>query len=185
MDRLIVMALPMESQRQFDDIPVLYTGVGKVNAAYALAKAIHTRRPKEIINLGSAGSPVHRAGELVCCTRFIQRDMDVQPLGFAPFQTPFEDHPTVLENGREVEGLTAYTCGTGDNFHTDGSHEEYGVMDMEAYALAKLCHVESIPFTCIKFISDGADGAAAAEWETALKNGALLLREAYDRLSAR
>ena len=182
MDSLVVMALPMESQGRFDDIPVLYTGVGKVNAAYHLARIIHTQRPRAVINLGSAGSPVHRAGELVCCTHFIQRDMDVQPLGFSPFQTPFEDHPTILHNGLPVPGLPAYTCGTGDSFaiHADG--RDYHVLDMEAYALAKLCHLESIPFTCIKYISDGADGKASADWEQSLKVGAGLLREMYERI---
>ena len=39
-DMIVVMALPLESQGRFEraGAPVLFTGLGKVNAAYALAK---------------------------------------------------------------------------------------------------------------------------------------------------
>ncbi|WP_262250199.1 phosphorylase family protein [Parapedobacter soli] len=40
----------------------------------------------------------------------------------------------------------------------------YNVVDMEAYALAVVAMKENIPFLCLKYISDGADGNAAADW---------------------
>jgi hypothetical protein len=38
--------------------------------------------------LSSAGSSEYKTGEVVCCTQFIQRDMDVTPLGFPKYKTP-------------------------------------------------------------------------------------------------
>ena len=38
------------------------------------------------------------------------------------------------------------------------------VVDMEAYALAKVCRVHGADFLCVKYVTDGADHAAAADW---------------------
>lgn len=181
---LIVMALEQEAQGQFAGLPVMFTGVGKVNAAYQLAKAIAMHNPSHIYNLGSAGSTVFMAGTLVHCTEFVQRDMDVTPLGFARYQTPFDvgDSASKLVYGKQYAHLPAGICGTGDSFHTDGAVEDFNVMDMEAYALAKICQAESIPFSCIKFITDGADGQAATDWGNALQQAAMGLRAAFDQL---
>ena len=43
---------------------------------------------------------------------------------------------------------------------------------MEAYALAKVCHVEGTAFACAKYVSDGADHAAAADWQANLHRAA-------------
>src|SRR5262245_46763862 len=94
---LVVMALPLEAQDVFESagIPVLYTGVGKVNAAMTLARVLAGYRNSgktlpRVVNFGSAGSPRLPTGSVVACTAFHQRDMDVSGLGFAPGATPFE-----------------------------------------------------------------------------------------------
>ena len=38
------------------------------------------------------------------------------------------------------------------------------LVDMEAYAIAKICYLENIRFKCFKFISDHADGGASNDW---------------------
>lgn len=178
---LILMALEMESRGRFDTLPVIYTGVGKVNAAYGLMKAIREHAPTHIINLGSAGSGHFNTGELVNCTAFIQRDMDATALDFALHQTPFDKMPPLLHYGEHLSDFPKAVCGSGDNFHTAGTHAEYNVMDMEAYALARICQQENLPFICIKYISDGADHTAANNWEKALEDGAEKLRKAWDQ----
>lgn len=181
---LIVFALEAESRGLFADHRVLHTGVGKVNAAHALTKALAAKRPGLVVNLGSAGSAVHKAGSLVCCTAFVQRDMDVTPLGFAPHATPFDATPTPLPYGLPIPGLPQATCGTGDRFETAHTGETYDVVDMEAHALALVCAREGVDFACLKYISDGADGAAAQDWEQALEDGATKLRVALDTFLA-
>ena len=98
------MALPLEAQDVFEQagIPVLYTGVGKVNAAMTLTRALagyrHAGQPlPRVVNFGSAGSRRLATGTVVACTAFHQRDMDVSGLGFAPGATPYEEIPAVIE----------------------------------------------------------------------------------------
>jgi len=178
-DWLVVMALPLEAQDVFEkaDIPVLYTGVGKVNASMALARALagfrHAGRPlPRIVNFGSAGSPRFSTGSVVACTAFHQRDMDVSGLGFERGVTPYESTPAVLEFPTPFTRLPRASCGTGDSFETSGQLRHFDVVDMEAFALAKVCHIEGTPFACAKFVSDGADHAAASDWQTNLHRAA-------------
>ncbi|TAH32798.1 MAG: nucleosidase [Alphaproteobacteria bacterium] len=186
---LIVFALESEARGLFSHFPVCYTGVGKINATYGLMRALNDWRrkmganPELILNLGSAGSPVFKAGSIINCTSFIERDMDVTPLGFAPFQAPFDETPSPLVYGNRYADYPEAVCGTGDHFVDDAGTHPWQVMDMEAFALAKFCHRENIPFGCLKFISDGADGQAAEVWEQALDQGAKLLRQAFDNLN--
>jgi adenosylhomocysteine nucleosidase len=170
---LLVMALPQENaggrfNGMADDL--LYTGVGKINATLALNTALHSQGSNKplVINVGSAGSHTFRAGEVVCATRFFQHDMDATALGFALGQTPFEDH-THLENGLAIPGLLQATCYTGDSFVT-AKHPTLSmdIIDMEAYALATVCARHELPFVCLKFITDGADGQAAGDWNQAV-----------------
>jgi adenosylhomocysteine nucleosidase len=181
---LIVMALETEAQGHFDTLPTVFTGIGKVNAAYQLLKAIHTHKPTHVVNLGSAGSSSFPSGSLVNCIRFIQRDMDARALGFEHYVTPFgaETSP-ILTYGTRGGHLAEGVCGTGDSFYIGGKTEEFNVIDMEAYALAKICQHENIPFSCIKFITDGADGQAASDWSAMLSLAALNLRKCYDELA--
>ena len=90
--------------------------------------------------------------------------MDVRGLGFAQYETPLSGIPTVLEYGLTMDALPQGICGTGDSFQMDHSAHEYNIVDMEAYPLALTAMKEQIPFLCLKYISDGADGTAAADW---------------------
>lgn len=127
---LFSFALASEAASAFEEYNTLITGIGKVNAAYELAKAIQKKRPELIINLGSAGSAEFQKGEVICCSRFVQRDMDVRGLGYAQYETPLSGIPTVLEYGLKLEGLKLGICGTGDNFEMAHLTSAYNVVDM-------------------------------------------------------
>ena len=43
------------------------------------------------------------------------------------------------------------------------------VVDMEAYAIAKVCKLENIEFRCFKYISDNADKNAGIDWKKNLE----------------
>ena len=169
---IVVMALAAEGAGRFErqGIPVLYTGVGKVNAAAALARRLAQYRcaelaPPLVVNFGTAGSRRHPAHAIVGCHRFIDRDMDVSALGFAPGTTPFDPLPAVLEFAPHFPRLPAAVCGSGDSFAAAVGAGQCEVLDMEAYALAKVCRIEGADFACAKYISDGADEAAARDWQ--------------------
>jgi adenosylhomocysteine nucleosidase len=168
-----VVALQAECAGVFESagVPVLYCGVGKVNAAMALTRelaryALHHQPPPLVLNFGSAGSRRHPAGTLVACHEFVQRDMDVRGLGFALGVTPFDTAPPLLSFEPVFKHLPPAVCGSGDSFATGATDMDCGVVDMEAYALAKVCWREQAQFACAKYVTDGADHAAADDWQS-------------------
>jgi len=167
----VVMALRVESSGVFEaaGVPVLYCGVGKVNAAIALTRELsrYAHRGQDmplVVNFGSAGSRCHASGTLVACHEFVQRDMDVTALGFPPGVTPYDEAPSCLTFD-PVFPLPAAICGSGDSFATADGDVACAVVDMEAYALAKVCWRENAKFACVKYVTDGADTAAANDWQ--------------------
>ncbi len=184
-DILIVCGLEQETVGELEDWNVLYTGVGKVNATFKLTQKLQINRslppmPKLVINYGTAGSRRSPIGELVDCTKFIQRDMDVTGLGFMKHQTPYEspndmvirymsEPPSPLFNpiGKN------YTCGTGDNFVENMENEIFmiDVFDMEAYALAKVCRNYNVPFILFKYITDNVNEHSAGDWKDNCADG--------------
>ncbi|MDA8717179.1 hypothetical protein N9M78_04425 [Alphaproteobacteria bacterium] len=56
---------------------IVYTGVGKVNAAIALGDAIAVHQPTHVVSYGSAGALRPGLAGPHRVTRFLQRDMDV------------------------------------------------------------------------------------------------------------
>lgn len=183
-DVLVTMALPEEGGLLLQEAGayVLFTGLGKVNAAYALTKELQRQRPELVLNLGTAGSKLFNQGELVACNRFLQRDMNVSALGFKPYATPFEGVPMVLTHAAIFHHLPQATCGTGDSFETEHKHERGEVVDMEAYALAKVCWLEKVNFACVKYISDGADYNASHHWQSNHQRAGQLLLEVYQSI---
>lgn len=188
-DVLVVMALPGESQGLFEraGVSVLYTGIGKVNAAIALTRRLAQYGPAGgdlplVVNFGSAGSRRFAAGTLVTCTTFGQRDMDVTGLGFEIGATPFDAMPARLEFAQTFRDLPQGTCGTGDCFVTGDAALPYDVVDMEAYALAKVCKQENARFACAKYVTDGADHAAASDWQSNVPKAAVEFLRLYRTL---
>jgi len=187
---LVVMALPAESNGVFEEagVPVVYCGVGKVNAARALTRELaryaHAGQAlPTVVNFGSAGSRRHDTGGFYACHRFVQRDMDVSGLGFAFGVTPYEDVPACLEFEPAFTRLAQATCGSGDSFATGDVPVECGVLDMEAYALAKVCWFEGARFACVKYVTDGADHAAADAWQNNVHKAAEEFLRLYRELS--
>jgi adenosylhomocysteine nucleosidase len=188
---LIVMALPQESRGQLEraGAQLLYTGVGKVNAAAALARRLAELRgagnsPSRVVNLGTAGSRTIAAHTLVACNRFMQRDMDVSGLGFPAGVTPFDATPAVLEFPPVFAHLPQALCSTADSFATHLHAVDGDVVDMEAFALAKVCLQDGVAFACAKYITDGADSDSAAHWEAALDAASRSFATLYSSLTA-
>jgi adenosylhomocysteine nucleosidase len=177
---LVVAALRAELAGVFEaaDVGVLYCGVGKVNAAIALMRELARYATQcvsmpLVLNFGSVGSRRFDAGTLVACHQFVQRDMNVSALGFAPGVTPYDDAPPCLTFEPLFKQLPAAVCGSGDSFATGATDLDCSiadrhceVVDMEAYALAKVCLQERAAFACVKYVSDGADHTAASDWQS-------------------
>lgn len=170
---LVVMALPVESSGVLEaaGVPVLYCGVGKVNAAIVLTRELARYAQEDIgmplvVNFGSAGSRCHPSGTLVSCNAFVQRDMDVSGLGFPLGVTPYDEAPSMLIFDPVFPQLPAALCGSGDSFAMAEIAVDCEVLDMEAFALAKACWQAGASFGCAKYVTDGADHSAAGDWQS-------------------
>ena len=164
---VILVALEQELPKSY--LPgwkIIYTGVGKVNASFAISRSYLDYKPEYVVNYGTAGSLNKNISGLIEVSKFYQRDMDVRGLGFQLGQTPFENDLFVQldKNG--------YSCGTGDSFVMTSPDLVTDIVDMEAYSYAKFCKINKLNFICFKFISDNADDDAGKDWSKAFKKGA-------------
>lgn len=184
-DFALIMALPSESKGLFEQagIEVHYSGIGKVNAAFKAFEVIQKTGCKTLLNLGTAGSTHFQAHELVEVHTFVQRDMDVSPLGFQVGETPMDtDFPAEISLECSFADLPKGICGTGDSFETGRPKVACQLVDMEGYALAKVCKKLGVRLISVKYITDGADDTAHLDWEENLLLGAQKLLKLYQSL---
>ena len=164
MNDIILIAIREEAPDLAHMMNLFYTGVGKVNAAMTASEIVAKYRPKRIINFGTAGGITVAPG-FYQCTQFVQRDMICEALGCVPGQTPFE---TDVHIG-STQGLT---CSTGDNFVMNPELViPADIVDMEAYAIAKVCAKYRVEFECWKYISDQANQHAHNDWQQSVAQG--------------
>ena len=180
----LIMALPSESKGLFEQagIQVHYSGIGKVNAAFKAYEVIQHTGCKILFNLGTAGSSQFDTHSLVEVSSFVQRDMDVSPLGFVPGITPMDEEiPGCIELVSYFDQLPKGICGTGDSFETGLPKVSCDLVDMEGYALAKVCKKLGVRLVSVKYISDGANTTAHLDWENNLLLGAHKLLDLYQQ----
>jgi len=159
----LFVALPSEFPRDIcpAGVDLIYTGVGKVNAAISATQQLMHLSPRNtiVLNYGSAGSAEHPVHSMLRCRRFQQADMDARPLadkGSTPFDEILYPH---IEKDILVFGDDGHLCTTQDTFQQSPVFE---VNDMEAYGIAKVCRIMGMDFTAYKFISDNG---SATDWE--------------------
>ena len=178
-DIIILVALEDELPRNtLPDFHIEYSGVGKVNATFQTVEVINKYSPKTIINYGTAGSLKENLSDLYEVSNFIQRDMDVSALGFKIGETPF-DQISNISFGRK--GLS---CGSGDHFVTESPKITTDLVDMEAYAIAKVCLLKKVNFLCFKFISDNANKKASENWKENISKGKIAFKERIRQINS-
>jgi adenosylhomocysteine nucleosidase len=159
---LLVLAVKEEAQYLDTSLPVLLTGMGKVNAATALAMALaRGPLPSGVVNLGTAGAlrpgwtGTHPVGTV------IQHDLDSNTLRSLTGET----YGAPLALG-DPDGPT---LATGDSFIADEAARArlaaYApLVDMEGYALATAAHRAGVSLRVVKHVSDDAGEGAAKTW---------------------
>lgn len=143
-------------------ITPLLTGVGPVEASISLTRVIAqlenaNDRPDLVVSLGSAGSNRLQQAEVYQVGSVSYRDMDASPLGFERGRTPFLDHPASIELPLRVPGLQVASLSTGGNIISgDGYHGiDADMVDMETFAVLRVCQVYKLPLIGLRGISDG------------------------------
>jgi adenosylhomocysteine nucleosidase len=174
MKYIIVTALKDEAHELDEFAPVVHTGIGKVNACINLYAAILKYQPDMVLNYGTAGAIADLSG-LYEIDHFVQIDMDVRGLDFPRGITPLMNEKLPVKTG--------LVLGTGDSFITNAGQQLEGLdiaidlVDMEAYALKKVCEHHQVTFAAYKFISDSANEAAGNDWKNSIKNGTHLFAD--------
>ncbi|MFI1653544.1 nucleosidase [Streptomyces sp. NPDC020472] len=172
---LLVLAVKEEAQFLDTELPVLLTGMGKVNAATALATVLgRGPRPSGIVNLGTAGAlrpgwtGTHVVGTVV------QHDLDGELLVTLTGET--YGAPLALPDGGDV------VLATGDTFVSDEAArarlaERAPLVDMEGYALAAAAELAGVPLRIVKHVSDEAGEGAARTWRESVAECARALAD--------
>lgn len=154
--QILVFALNEEMDPRFENqanLEVLVTGMGKLNAAIKLSQKLETitdLNNYSIINLGTAGSAKHAVGDLVEIVEFYERAVTF---------------PSTKLQVKKQTQLVSSVAGSGDLVEPMDSSKPWDCVDMEAFALARVCKEKSLPFVSIKYITDVSEGNVYKEWK--------------------
>ena len=123
-----------------NDAPLIthITGIGKLNAALKAMQVIHEYGRENIhlmLNFGTAGAVKDGFSGLIKISRLCQRDMDIRPLNLPLGQSSFDMDDRYIT----IDAGGAITLGSGDNFVTSPPEMQCDLVDMEGYAIAKIC----------------------------------------------
>jgi adenosylhomocysteine nucleosidase len=176
------------------DVILLKSGIGKVNAAMSTTILLQQFQPDYVINTGSAGGFLQtlNVGDVVISTEVRHHDVDVTAFGYEYGQVPglpaaFKANDLLVEaatqavheliNIQVVKGAIA----TGDSFMSDPERVEFvrsklpnlHAVEMEAAAVAQVCHQFNVPFVVIRALSDIAGKESNISFDQFLKKAAL------------
>ena len=186
-DVIVVTALAGELPEALPE-KILFTGVGKINATHVLTRYL-TNHPeiRTVINYGTCGGAYNvTPGTLVKATTFLQGDMDCGKI-------LSEEGPGITFGDDEAIsnvlnfGTDGIICRTQDQFVENYealeifqhlvAGDKFNIVEMEAYALAKVCAMMGVNFICYKFVSDTADENASDDWNKNITKGEPLFYE--------
>ncbi|HET7657187.1 MAG TPA: 5'-methylthioadenosine/S-adenosylhomocysteine nucleosidase [Bacillales bacterium] len=183
----------LEGSIASQDVIVVKSGIGKVNAAIATALLVSDYQPEYVINTGSAGG-FHKdlnVGDIVISTEVRYHDVDVTAFNYEYGQVPgmpasFKADPQLIEIATKAanqvqevqvaEGLIA----SGDSFMSDAERvafvtskfPEMLASEMEAAAIAQTCVRFGVPFVVIRSLSDIAGKNSQISFEQFLQTAA-------------
>jgi adenosylhomocysteine nucleosidase len=167
--KLLVAALEAELVAFPAELPGfdrLVTGPGKLQATYALTRALDAATYDEIVVVGTAGAIDPRLdGTVYDVGGAIQHDVtDIDGIVGQHVSLP-----TRVDFGPE-----GVTIATGDHFVDDAEAVGVirplgaGLVDMETYAYAWVAEQYGVPIRVLKAVSDRAQDDAITDWRTAV-----------------
>lgn len=169
MKYLIIAAMKEEAQailkqvEGMDNVKVVTSGIGKVNAAITTTKEIIEFKPDHVINTGSAGAICQdlNIGDVVIASNCVYHDVDVTHFGYAIGQVPQMDLEINCFVPANIEGAKVGQIVSGDQFvdfekvkqiHTQFPNAK--CVEMEATAIAHACLKMGVKCTIVRSISD-------------------------------
>lgn len=167
---LVIAATKVEAAHLPPEVPLVLTGIGKVEAAAATTEAIAALRPELVLNVGTAGALRPGLTGLFVPSVVVNHDYSadaIRALG----------HDAVDEI--DLAGGDGTVLATGDLFVTDPVVRDAiaaraHLVDMEGFAVARACQRAGVPCRLVKIVSDAADDSAL-EWTAVVDACARLL----------
>ena len=172
------------------DVILTRSGIGKVAASMATTILLDRYAPDCVINTGSAGGfdPELRVGDVVISDEVRHHDVNVTAFGYEPGQLPQQPAAfvsdekliavarQVMDQFPEMQSRIGLIC-TGDQFMCEPEHIEqvrqtFPTMmaaEMEAAAIAQVCHQFKLPFVVIRSLSDIAGTESPSSFEEYLE----------------
>ncbi len=167
------------------DVALLQSGIGKVAAAMGTTLLLEIAQPDVVINTGSAGGVGAglSVGDVVISQETVHHDADVTAFGYAKGQLPAcperfisaENLVKLVADIAQAQGQNVKfgLIASGDSFIQGGERlaqikaDFAGVLavEMEAAAIAQVCHAFQVPFVVVRAISDAGDGQANMSFE--------------------
>ncbi|MEL7630759.1 5'-methylthioadenosine/S-adenosylhomocysteine nucleosidase [Pectobacterium aroidearum] len=162
------------------DVALLKSGIGKVSAALGTTLLLERSKPDVVINTGSAGglAPSLNVGDIVVSDEVRYHDADVTAFGYEPGQmagcpAAFAADEKLIALAQEaiadlqlnaVRGLVvsgdAFINGAEPLARIRTTFPKAIAVEMEATAIAHVCHQFAVPFVVVRAISDVADKAS-------------------------
>ena len=170
-DVIVVSATQSEAAYVPADFQVVICGIGKVDAAVAVTRAVlESKRHPTVINIGTAGALRPDVAGLF--TPSLVRNHDISAAVLRSLGYPVVDEI-------EIGGGDGTTLATGDSFITDPAvrdalARDAHMVDMEGFAIARACTQLGVPVRLVKHISDQAD-ESAMDWPQQVDHSARIL----------
>ena len=174
------------------EVVLVKSGIGKVNAAMTTTILLEKFEITEVINTGSAGGIKEDAevGDVVVSESVTYHDVDVTGFGYKRGQVPglpdvFQSDKGLLEKVEQAleKTGTRHFKGqviTGDAFvhrpeqmdQIKANFPEAVALEMEAAAIAQVCHLQDVPFVVVRALSDIAGKKSEVSFEAFLPKAA-------------
>ena len=181
----VASAVILEGKINGKAVALLQSGIGKVAAAIGTAALLQLTKPDAVLNTGSAGGVARglKVGDIVISDETRYHDVDVTAFGYEKGQLPANPaaflsdkkladlaEKVAQEQGQSVKrGLIC----SGDSFinseqkiaQIKADFPNVTAVEMEATAIAQVCHAFNVPFVVVRAISDAGDGEASLPFE--------------------
>jgi len=182
------------------EVVLLESGIGKVNVAIATTLLLERFDVQCVINTGSAGGIKADAevGDVVISTTVSYHDVDVTGFGYDWGQVPglpadfVADAGLVAKVASVLDDIPHFKgqIVTGDVFVNrpeqmaliKGNFPDAVALEMEAAAVAQVCHIAEVPFVVVRALSDIAGKESHVSFEEFLPRAAAASSEMVVKL---
>jgi futalosine hydrolase len=142
--------------------PGLVSGIGPVEAAVAMARALASDPPSAVVNVGVAGSRGLTPGSLVIGTEAVYCDLSAE----IPVVDRARPDPDLMAKAHEgVPEAVALPIATSAAVGgSNGGHETFRAEGMEGFAVLRACEIAGIPAVEVRAISNDIREGNRSQW---------------------